>query len=111
MTKEFRAGNVFKLHDSLCIVIGERTSNGRKITDWVSFDYEGCKGSTPNVTELFDEMCWECDTNDSENPDYECENCKGNGYSKKERLGMDRAVYLSPNVKKYIINKIMGNSD
>jgi hypothetical protein len=111
MERKFRTGNVFKLHDSLCIVTGERTINGRKITDWVSFDSEACSGSTPNVTELVEEMCWECDTNDSEYADYECENCKGTGYYKKERLGMDRAVYLAPNVKKYIIGKLLGNFD
>ena len=109
--REFRKGNVFKLYDSLHIVTGERTINGRKITDWVSFDCENCSGSTPNETELVNEMCWECDTNDSEYADYECENCKGTGYYKAERFGMDKAIYLAPNDKKYIIDKMLGNFD
>ena len=37
MKREFRTGNVFKSHDSLHIVTGERTVNGKKVTDWVSF--------------------------------------------------------------------------
>lgn len=111
MERKFRAGNIFKLHNSMCVVIGERTVNGRKVTDWVSFEYEGTSGCTPNKTELVDEMCWECDTNDSEYADYECENCKGTGSYKKERDGMDRAIFLAPNAKKYIIDKMLGNFD
>jgi len=78
MKREFRTGNVFKLHDSLHIVTGERTVNGKEVTEWVSFEHE---------------------------------NCKGTGYYKKEKLGMDRAVYLASNVKKYIIGKLLGNFD
>jgi len=111
MKREFRTGNVFKLNNYLHIVTGERTINGRKITDWVSFDFENVSGSTPNETEIKKEMCWECDTNDSEYADYECENCKGTGYYDDERLGMDKAIYLAPNVKKYIIDKMLGNFD
>jgi len=109
--REYRNGNVYKLHDSMFIITGERTINGKKITDWVSFEHEAMSGCTPNETELVSEMCWECDTNDSEYPDYECENCKGTGYYKKERLGMDRATYLASSVKKYIIDKMLGNFD
>ena len=111
MKREYKSGNVFKLYDSLCIVTGERTVNGKKVTDWVSFESENVSGTTSNETELINETCWECDTNDSEYRDYDCEYCKGTGTYKKERLGMDRATYLAPNVKKYIIDKLLGNFD
>lgn len=111
MKREFRTGNVFKLNDSICIVIVERAVDNRKLTEWISFDYTNCKGITPNITELVDEMCWECDTNDSEYEDFECENCKGTGYFKKERLGMDRAVFLAYTVKDYIVDRLLKNFD
>jgi hypothetical protein len=107
--RKFNKGNVFKLHGSLCIVTGERTVKGRELTDWVSFSYENSAGSTPNKTEEVEEMCWECHTNDSETPDYECEKCKGTGYYKAEKLGMDRAIFLATNVESYIRARLLKN--
>jgi hypothetical protein len=104
---EYRTGNVFKLYDSLCIV----TRVNKDTTDWVSFDYENMSGSYSNKTYMRNEMCWNCETNSSDYADYDCETCKGSGEYKKEILGMDVAKMLAPNVKKYIISKLLGNFD
>jgi hypothetical protein len=101
----FRTGNVFKLNDSIGIVY--RVDS--ELTHWVSFSHQQSSGSTPNVTKPCEEQCWSCDTNISDNSDYDCEFCKGTGYYKSERIGMDRATYLADCVKSYILNRLTKN--
>jgi hypothetical protein len=107
--RKFNTGNVFKLHGSISIVTGERTVNDKKVTDWVCFEYENTSGTTPNITDEVENMCWDCQTNVTENPDYECQKCYGTGYYMKERLGMDKAIFLAPTVKKYILARLLKN--
>ena len=107
MRREFVTGNVFKLHGSISIVY--RVDS--ELTHWVSFSHERSSGSTPNVTKPCQEQCWTCTTNDSDEPDYGCEDCKGTGYFDTERIGMDRAVLLASNVKEYILERLTKNFD
>ena len=104
---EYRTGNVFKLHNSMCIV----TRVNKETTEWVSFEYENMSGSFSNKSHTKKAMCWNCETNSSEYADYECETCKGSGEFDEKILGMDAATMLAPNVKKYIISKLLGNFD
>jgi len=105
MNRKFVTGNVFMLHDSIGIVYRVDSES----THWVSFSYERSSGVTPNVTKTRQEQCWSCTTNDSDEPDYFCENCKGTGYFDTEHIGMDRAILLAPNVKQYILERLTKN--
>lgn len=105
--ERFSIGNVFKLNGSICIVY--RVDS--ELTYWIDFLHSNCSGSFPNITKPSNEMCWDCNTNDSDEPDYYCETCKGSGYYVGERNGMDRAVFLASNVKEYILSRLTKNFD
>ena len=101
----FKTGNVFKLDNTIGIVYRVDSD----LTHWVSFTHEQSSGCTPNVTKPCEEQCWSCDTNISDTCDTECEYCKGTGYYKSERIGMDRATFLASNVKEYIMARLTQN--
>lgn len=107
--ERFNIGNVFKLCGTISIVTGERTVNGEEVTDWVSFEFENSRGTTSNVTKKVEKTCWDCQTNIDEYPDHDCTTCNGTGHYKKEISGMDQAIYLAPNVKTYILKRLLKN--
>lgn len=105
--QKFSTGNVFKLERSIYIV----TMVDSELTHWVDFSYSNSSGSFPNITKLKNMQCFKCNTNDSNEPDYDCDICKGSGYYVSEYTGMDRAVFLASNVKEYILSRLTKNFD
>ena len=101
-----RTGNVIRLKGGSIVIVSNVRSD---TTQWVSFNSENCSGITNNKTTIENEMCWNCDTNDSDTPDTECEFCKGTGYYEKERDGIDKATFLADNVKSYILKALTKN--
>jgi hypothetical protein len=110
--RKFRTGNVYKLYTgSLVIISNVRIIENKEYIDYIFFDYSNSSGGSYIETKEEKSMCWECDTNNSEYPNYECENCKGTGYYMRERIGMDKAIYLADNVKEYIMKRLLVNFD
>jgi len=109
---KFRIGNVYKLYTGCLVIITKiRMIENKEYIDYIYFDYSNSSGGSYVETKTEKSMCWYCDTNDSEYPDYECETCKGTGYYMKEIKGMDQAIYLADNVKEYIIKRLLANFD
>lgn len=113
--KKFRTGNIVKIGNSIVIIDNYRTIKTMKekyeVVDWISFTSSNVSGSTRLESYKSSEMCWECNTNDSEYNDYECEYCKGTGYYKNENKGMTDAIILADNAKDYIIECLTKNLD
>ena len=82
-----------------------------KVVDWISFSHSNVSGSTRLDPDISREMCWDCNTNDSDFNDYDCENCKGTGYYNCENKGMSEAVLLADNTKDYIMKCLTENFD
>ena len=103
--KTFLVGNVVKLKSgSIVIVSGVRDN----LTSWISFDSTNCSGYTRNDTHMRGTACF-CIENNGGEYDTECEDCKGSGSYLEEISGMDKAVLLEDNVKKYIIKSLTKN--
>lgn len=104
--EKFITGNIVKIGSNIVIVIDSRTIKNKKeeyvVIDWVSFDSSNLRGSTRLDSYISDEMCWDCETNDSDYNDYECNTCKGTGYYKSNNPGMSEAILLANNCKSYI---------
>ena len=113
--KKFRTGNIVKIGNSIVIIDKYRTIKTMKekyeVVDWISFTSSNVSGCTRLKPYISDDMCWECNTNDSDYNDYECEFCKGTGYYKSENDGMSKAVILADNAKYYIMECLTKNFD
>lgn len=111
--RKFDTGNIVKIDNSIVIIYKYRTiditNENYEVVDWISFNHSNVRGSTRLEPYISNEMCWECETNNSELNDYECKCCKGTGYYKKENPGMSEAVILSNCAKDYIIKTLTKN--
>jgi maleate cis-trans isomerase len=116
MVRRFNAGNIVKIDDIGLVIINKyRTvslsNESYEVVDWISFNHSNVSGCTRLEPYESKEMCWECDTNDSDNSDFDCEVCKGTGYYKKMNKGMSEAVILADCAKSYIIKKLTKDFD
>jgi len=108
--EKFRTGNVVKLKNgSIVIVTGNsKTFKGEDCVEWISFDSENCSGITNVEPFTRSETCFCCEDNGGEY-DEECEDCKGTGSYPERHDGMEGAVVLGSNVKKYIVKSLTKN--
>ena len=119
MVRRFNAGNIVKIDDIGLVIINKyRTvtisygnEKSYEVVDWFAFNHSNMSGSTRLEPYESNEMCWECDTNDSDTADFDCGVCKGTGYYKKMNKGMSEAVILADCTKSYIIKKLTKDFD
>jgi len=107
--KNFRTGNVVKLHDGHCIILVNVTNDD---VYWISFSFSNSSGITKMKTEIKKEKCF-CGYyhNNEHIYDEDCDKCYGKGYYDNEISGMDKAEYLADNVKEYILKRLLKNFD
>jgi maleate cis-trans isomerase len=119
MVRRFNAGNIVKIDDIGLVIINKyRTvtvsygnEKSYEVVDWIAFNHSNMSGCTRLEPYESNEMCWECDTNDSDTADFDCGVCKGTGYYKKMNKGMSEAVILADCAKSYIIKKLTKDFD
>lgn len=107
-------GNVYKLKDSILVIItgsrsGRDTKTRGELWDWVSFEHSNMSGCTYEKAETKTESCpcelaygW---------VDEDCEDCRGTGEVEVTYDGMEDATYLADNVKEYILDRLTNNFD
>jgi len=116
MVRRFYAGNIVKIDNiGLVIINNYRTvsfsNESYVVVDWISFNHSNVLGCTRLEPYESKEMCWECDTNDSDTADFDCVVCNGTGFFKKNNTGMSEVVILADCAKSYIIGKLTNNFD